>query len=172
MKSLIISWASINSADMGWIKNLFGGGGVKKRRFNYRGIIFDETTNGLKSYSIKVADVEQTIKGVRQLTATGITDMVTQRDNLEYQLRLCQTMMRDGDILPYPWERAVILLKKQKRHEEELELCRYASAWCIKAEREWDGHSAMQWRCPRLQRCINRIPKIEKLVEKNRTKTL
>ena len=134
--------------------------------FRYRGIYFEESQEPSSSVSFRLADVEQSIGGVRALGMTGIEEMVERKQNLQHQLKLCRRMMKAGDILPFPFERAAILLRKEKRYSEELEICRYVEQWSRKAEKSWDGRSAMVWKSPRLQRCIKRIPKIEALADK------
>lgn len=116
------------------------------------------------------SDDEPSIGGVPLLSLASIDEMLKKKHDLQHQLRLCKKMMKKGDILPYPMERAAILLRKEKRYEEELELCRYVAAWCENAERVWDGQGAMVWKSPVLQRCIGRIQKIEALMQ-NKDKT-
>ena len=138
------------------------------RRVHHRDVLIDKTTRSDGTSSLKLADVEQTIGGVRQLTSGGIDAMVERKHDLQYQLALCQRMMKDNEILPFPFERAVILLRKEKRYREELEICRFIQKWCKRAEKEWSGSSAMVWKSPVLQKCIGRIPKIEALIATSR----
>ena len=134
------------------------------RRVRYGDLLIDETTRSDGTSNLMLADVEQTIGGVRQLTSGGIDEMVERKHDLQYQLALCQRMMKEDEILPFSFERAAILLRKEKRYQEELEICRYIKGWCERAEKEWGGSSAIVWKSPKLQKCINRIPKIEALI--------
>lgn len=138
------------------------------RHVDHNAVLFDVTEHTDGSVVTKLADVEQTICGVRQLRADDIDEMIERRHDIDHQLGLCRRMMQAGDILPYPFERAVIMLRKAKRFDEELELCRYVYKWCRKAEQSWDGRSAMHWKSPRYERCIARVPKIEKLKANSR----
>ncbi|MEX6631943.1 hypothetical protein [Hyphococcus lacteus] len=126
-----------------------------KRSISNRGIQF-EISEG-DATTIRIADVEQSIGGVRQLTQAGISEMVDRKHDLEYQYALCQRLMAEGDVLPFPFERAVILLRKAKRLEEEQAICRYVAEWCRNAEENWDGRSAKHWLSPKLQRIVARL---------------
>jgi len=88
--------------------------------------------------------------------------------DLEYQLALTRSIIQENSILPFPFERSVILLRKEKRYEEELEICNYIKNYCQEEEANWDGISAMIWRSPKLEKCIARIPKVQELIEKAR----
>ena len=101
------------------------------------------------------------VGGVAQLTSDGIDEMERRKHDLEFQLGLCRQIMARGGILPFPFERAVVLLRKANRLEEELELCRYVKSYCDDSERSWDGRSAMVWKSPKLQKCVSRIEKLE-----------
>lgn len=126
-----------------------------KRKISNRGIQF-EISEG-DATTIRIAEVEQSIGGVRQVTQTGISEMVDRKHDLDYQYALCQRLMAEGDVLPFPFERAVILLRKAKRLEEEQAICRYVAEWCRKAEENWDGRSAKHWLSPKLQRIVARL---------------
>lgn len=102
--------------------------------------------------------------GVAQLSADDIGEMERRKHDLEFQLALCRQFMASGAVLPFPFERAVVLLRKEKRLEEELELCRYVKSYCEDAETSWDGRSAMVWKSPKLQKCVSRIEGLEKMV--------
>lgn len=126
-----------------------------KRTIHNRGIQFENSKKD--ATTIRIADVEQSIGGVRQLTQTGISEMVDRKHDLDYQYALCQRLMAGGDVVPFPFERAVILLRKAKRLEEEQVICRYVAEWCRKAEENWDGRSAKHWLSPKLQRIVGRL---------------
>ena len=105
--------------------------------------------------------------GIMQLSNASIDTMERRRHDLEYQYRLVGKMMKGDKFLPYPFERAVILLVKDKRFEEALAVCEYIKDWCAQKEAEYDiwlkrgGYSvAMNWKSPRLQKCIDRIPQL------------
>lgn len=129
----------------------------------------DEIQNGTEIDKVRVFSEQEKMKKIEQInatqnigTVTSIDEMVDRKHDLDFQLGLCNDMMSRGQILPFPFERAVILLSKQKRHKEELSLCRYIEVWCKQAEADYDGWSAMNWKSPRLVRCRQRIGKIEK----------
>ena len=122
--------------------------------------VFDEKTG-----TIRLAQVRQVIAGVMQLPTDSIDIMVDQKHNLDHQLGLCLEMMKEGTILPFPFKRAVILLQKAKRYDLALDLCRYVSEYCQRAEAMWDGRSAMIWKSTNLEDCVSRIPKLEKLAK-------
>ncbi len=136
----------------------------KKEIVDHNGIKFEVCSDGRSSASVRLADIEQTINGVRQLTTSGIDEMVERKHDLDYQYFLCKKMMNERDILPFPFERAAILLRKEKRYQDELHLCRYVEQWCAEAENSWDKTSAKHWLSPRLQRIIKRIPKVESFI--------
>lgn len=119
-------------------------------------IQFDVRKDSAGNNMVRLADIEQSIGGVRQLTQAGIDEMVARKHDLEFQYALCQRLMADGDILPFPFERAVILLRKAKRFEDEQAICRYVANWCQQAEKNWDGRSAKHWLSPRLRRIVAR----------------
>ena len=90
-----------------------------------------------------------------------IDEMEARKHDLEYQYALIRPMMQKGDILPYPFHRVVILLTKEKRFQEALDVCNYVNEWCETARREYDGSSAMHWKSPELENMIGRIPKLQ-----------
>ncbi len=95
---------------------------------------------------------------VKQLTNVEIDEMVDRQHDLDYQLWLVRRMHAHNEILPFPFQRAVVLLIEQERHIEALAICQYVERWCAKAEAYYDGISAMVWMSPKLQDCIDRIP--------------
>ena len=103
------------------------------------------------------------VGGAAQLTGDGINEMERRKHDLEFQLCLCRRILAREAILPFPFERAVVLLRKAGREEEELELCNYVKSYCDNAEKPWDGWSAMIWKSPKLQKCVSRIEKLEKM---------
>ena len=116
------------------------------------------------SIPIGLADERQSIGGITQLPVASIDEMVERKHDTEYQLSLCREIMADNDILPFPFDRVVILLRKEKRYQEELEICQYVLSYCTNAEKTYDGSSAKIWKSPKLEKCIARIPKIELLI--------
>lgn len=117
-----------------------------------------ETTCG---FTVSLHDTRQTIGTTAQLSSKQIAEMEERKNDLEFQHELCQQMMQAGELLPFPFERAVILLNKAKRHKEALAICTYIKDHCDAAKATWDGTSAMTWESPRLQRCIARIGTLE-----------
>lgn len=105
------------------------------------------------------------VGGVAQLTSEGIDEMERRKHDLEFQLGLCRQIIARGAILPFPFERAVVLLRKAGRLDEELELCGYVNSYCAIAEKSWDGWSAMVWKSPKLQKCVSRIEKLETMTK-------
>lgn len=105
------------------------------------------------------------MRGVTQLPSDKIEEMVTRKHDLEFQLSLSREIMANRDILPFPIHRSVMLLAKAKRYQEALEICQYVEQWCLNAEADFDGKSAMVWRSPKLENCISRIPGLRKKLE-------
>ena len=96
------------------------------------------------------------------MSNASINTMERKRHDLEFQLRLVKRMMESESILPYPFERAVILLRKEKRHAEAAEICRYVRTWCECAEAQWNGIEAMMWKSPKLQKIIRYLEGYDK----------
>jgi len=138
-----------------------------KELVKHGGILFEWENKQDGTSTLRLADVDQTINGVRQLKLSNIEEMVVQKNNLEYQHNLCLAMMKEGDILPFCFERAAILLRKEKRYKDELNICLYIKDWCDKAEKSWSGTGAKHWLSPKFQKCIQRIPKLFELIEEN-----
>lgn len=126
-----------------------------QRVISYRDIQFEISEGDARNISL--ADVEQSIGSVRQLTQNNLREMVDRQHDLDYQCALCQRLMADGDILPFPFWRTVVLLRKAKRFEEEQIICRYVAEWCREAEENWNGRSAKHWLSPKLQRIVGRL---------------
>jgi len=94
-----------------------------------------------------------------------IDEMTSRSQDLDFQHGLCLSMMPKDEILPYPFERAAILLRKHKRYSEELALCIYVEGWCRRREAEYTADKgAMIFRSPVLQGLIQRRKKAEALV--------
>ena len=131
----------------------------------------EATSSTDNAASFKLAGKRQVIGSATQLPASSIDEMEARKHDLEYQLGLTHSIIEEKSILPYPFERSVILLRKAKRYEEELEICCYIEKYCKSAEANWDKQSAMIWKSPRLEKCVARIPKIQELIAKNQTLT-
>lgn len=97
------------------------------------------------------------MRDVVQLSNDKIDEMVERKHDLEFQLSLAKIIMEKQDILPFPIHRSVVLLVKAKRYKEALGVCKYVEQWCLEAEANFDGKSAMVWRSPKLENCISRI---------------
>lgn len=95
--------------------------------------------------------------GTAMLTISDMDEMVSGKNDLEFQVALCRRIMASGAILPFPFDRATVLPKKAKMHDLALELCDYVQKACDTAKENWDGNSAMIWKSPKLQKCINRL---------------
>ena len=97
------------------------------------------------------------------MRVSEIDQMEDRKHDVEYQYGLCLEMMKRGELLPFPFERAVILLRKEKRYRDELDLCDYVAAWAAKSE---VGHveGAMIWKSPSIQRVIARRSKLLQLI--------
>lgn len=106
------------------------------------------------------------MKEVTQLSNPAIDEMVERKNDLEFQLSLTREIMGSKDVLPYPIHRAVVLLIKAKRYREALAICEYVDSWCLDAEADHDGKSAMVWRSPKLENCISRIPNLRRKLVK------
>ena len=153
------------------MKKLFGWFGLKRgdeisqsKSLEIEAVI---TSDGGTSLSLR--DSRQVINSSTQLPASSIDEMVARKHDLEYQLALTRSIIEENSILPYPFERTIILLRNAKRYDEEIEICNYIKNYCKKAEANWDGQSAMIWKSPSLERCVARIPKIQELITKIQT---
>lgn len=109
----------------------------------------------------EIAKETSSQQGIGLIPIPEINEMVDRRDDLEHQLGICRPMMTAGELLPYPFERAVILLSKAKRFQEEAEICAYVKDWAERYQAGWDGRSAREWMSPRVNRMIARLPKAE-----------
>lgn len=98
---------------------------------------------------------------IAQLPSADIERMLARNHDLDYQHRLCESMMEQGLIFPFPFERAVTLLCEAGRYLEALEICRYVDQTCVLLEREWDGWSPQVWLDPQLAKCRSRIRLLE-----------
>lgn len=98
---------------------------------------------------------------IELLPLSQIEEMEARKHDLDFQLSICERMMQNNTILPFPFERAVILLNKNKRFDEALKICRYIEIYCIRAKQDWDGRSAKTWLSPSFQRCIERSKAIK-----------
>lgn len=107
-------------------------------------------------------------QGVELLPGDGIDEMIARRDDLPYIEALCHSMMAEKMILPYPFERLAVLLRKAGRLQDEIELCRYVRSWSETAERNY-ASGAMVWRSPRLERIIARQAKAEKALSRSKS---
>ena len=118
------------------------------------GPIFETfTENG--ATVIKLKQERQIICGSTQLPMKHIDEMVSRKDDLDFQLSICRSIMEERSILPFPFERAVILLHRQKRCDEELELCQYVTDYC----KNWrpNPHVWDLRESPVLKRIIRRV---------------
>ncbi|ABF63550.1 hypothetical protein TM1040_0817 [Ruegeria sp. TM1040] len=97
---------------------------------------------------------------VASLSTLQIDQMEERKHDTDYQLSLCRSMMEEDMILPFAFHRAAILLSKEKRFSEALDVCLYVQRWCDNAKSNWDGVSALHWESPKLKNCIERIPKL------------
>src|SRR4051812_10423989 len=100
------------------------------------------------------------------ISLSNIDTMEERKGDLAYQYDLCLDMMRRGELLPFPFERAVILLRKEKRYQDELAICDYTAAWAAKNEPE-HLEGAMIWKSPSIQRVIARRAKLLELMGKD-----
>lgn len=98
--------------------------------------------------------------GVWNVNEEQIDELVARRHDVDYQLNLCWSMMERGEILPYPFHRAVILLGKARRFTEAMEICNYVDTWCAEAERIHNGWAAKVWLSPKLQDIVKRKPRM------------
>lgn len=87
--------------------------------------------------------------------------MIANKHDLNHQLKICRRAIAKGSILPFPFERAVILLTKEKRYKEALEICEYTLWWCGDAKQGYDGWSAEHFNSPVLRKIVERIPKLK-----------
>lgn len=98
----------------------------------------------------------------------GQSEIVERRNDLEYQLALAEECIAESSIWPYVFERTVVLLAKVRRYEDALRVCLYIKSYSERAEADSDGKSAKIWKSPGLEKCIERIPKLERAIAKAR----
>jgi hypothetical protein len=115
---------------------------------------------------IELAIEEET--RVAALERDTIAEMIARRYDLDFQLDLVRRMMAEGKILPFPFERAVVLLGTARCYEDAIVICRYVETWCENDRKTWDGHRSKVWLSPRLMRCVSRIAKLEVRLAKSR----
>lgn len=118
-----------------------------------------ETEDNQTGFTLTIDDLPNDFDKIGAVN--NIDEMEARKHDLEYQYALIKPMMQKGDILPYPFHRVVILLAKEKRFQEALDVCNYVNEWCETAKREYDGSSAMHWKSPTLENIIGRIPKLQ-----------
>ena len=116
------------------------------------------TENNQTSFALTIDDLPDDFDQIGRVK--NIDEMEARKHDLEYQYALIKPTMQKGDILPYPFHRVVILLTKEKRFQEALDVCKYVNDWCETAKREYDDASAMHWKSPKLENIIGRIPKL------------
>lgn len=78
---------------------------------------------------------EFTFRGERHLPMALIEKLKPRKDDLAFQMALCEDMITKGDILPFPFERAAILLRREGRLEDELRICEYVADWLHRARK-------------------------------------
>lgn len=120
----------------------------------------DETLELLDELELKYAEKTRN-QQIMNLTDKQRETMVAKKHDVSHQLKICERAMSKGSILPFPFERAVILLTKEKRYAEALELCEYTAWWCADAKQGYDGWSAMHFNSPVLKKIVERIPKLK-----------
>jgi hypothetical protein len=96
------------------------------------------------------------------ISRADLRDMQAHRHDVEYQCELVLRMMQEGECVPYPFDRAVTLLRKQHRYEEEAIICRYVKDWATEREAEYTT-GAKAWLNPGIQRIIRRLAEAEAL---------
>ena len=52
-------------------------------------------------------------------------EMIARRHDLDFEIELVRRMMAEGKILPFPFERAVVLLAKAGCYDDAITMCRY-----------------------------------------------
>ena len=120
----------------------------------------EETSELLDELKLKYAERSRN-QQMLDLTDQQRASMVEKKNDTQHQLQLCNRAMKKGSILPFPFERAVILLSKEKRFEEALEICEYTAWWCADAKDGYDGWSYEHFNSPVLKKIIDRIPKLK-----------
>jgi hypothetical protein len=114
----------------------------------------------------RLPPVRQVIGGIVQETPDVIDQMKPRKHDLEFQYDLCKEMMTEGSFLPYPFGRAVILLRKAKRYDEEVAVCEYALRWSDAAEKRQmaeGGDGWGVWESPRVLDIRKRLPRARAL---------
>jgi hypothetical protein len=96
------------------------------------------------------------------ISRAEVQDMKAHRHDVEYHCELVLRMMQKSECLPYAFERAVTLLRKERRYEEEAIICRYVKDWAAQREAEYTT-GTKTWLSPSIQRLIRRLPETESL---------
>ena len=96
------------------------------------------------------------------MSRAEVQDMKAHRHDVEYHCGLVLQMMQKGECLPYAFDRAVMLLRKERRYEEEAIICRYVKDWAALREAEYTT-GAKTWLSAGIQRTIRRLPEAEAL---------
>jgi len=102
------------------------------------------------------------------VSSVDIQDMRAHRHDVEYQCELVLQMMQKGEFLAYAFERAVTLLRKEHRYEEETIICRYVKDWSAQREAEDVAGNATRIN-PKVQRIVRRLDEAEALWLENPT---
>ena len=116
----------------------------------------DETDDAILEYSEKTRNQQ-----ILELTSKQREAMLNKKNDVDHQLKICKQAMDEGSILPFPFERAAILLTKEKRYSEALEVCEYTAWWCGAAKDGYDGWSSANFDSPVLKKIVDRIPKLK-----------
>jgi hypothetical protein len=111
-----------------------------------------------------IALVEEAVdeQHLQPISRADLRDMQAHRHDVEYQCELVLRMMQEDECVPYPFDRAVTLLRKQHRYEEEAIICRYVKDWAAEREAEYTT-GAKAWLDPGIQRIIRRLAEAEAL---------
>lgn len=96
------------------------------------------------------------------MSRAEVQDMKAHRHDVEYHCELVLRMMQKGECLPYAFDRAVMLLRKERRYEEEAIICRYVKDWAALHEAEYTT-GPKTWLSLGIQRIIRRLPEAETL---------
>jgi len=116
---------------------------------------------GPEAQNPKATDIEDD-QHLPAMSRADVLDMKAHRHDVEYHCELVLRMMKKGECLPYVFDRAVMLLRKDRRYEEEAIICRYVKDWAALHEAEYTT-GPKTWLSPGIQRIIRRLPETEAL---------
>ena len=116
----------------------------------------DKTLELLEDYEAEEIERDLAASEARTIkqNTRQIREMMEKKHDVAHQLAICKKAMAKEKMMPYPFERAVILLSKEKRFLEALELSEYVEFW---RKKYGDGMFSRR----SLEEIVKRIPKLK-----------